>query len=182
MNEQDNEQLKRIWAPWRLEYVAAIHEHSGECIFCVPGTTGEDRAHHIIARRSSCFAMLNRYPYNNGHLLVSPDRHVATLAELSDDELNALVRLVRDVVALLEETLGPHGFNVGINLGRAAGAGITDHLHWHIVPRWTGDTNFMPATANTRVMPQSLDALWELLHAKLNPESPPTPPARCSPP
>ena len=170
MNEQDNEQLERIWAPWRLEYVTAVHEHSGECIFCVPGTTREDRAHHIIARRSSCFAMLNRYPYNNGHLLVSPDRHVATLAELSDDELSALVRLVRDVVALLEETLGPQGFNVGINLGRAAGAGIIDHLHWHIVPRWTGDTNFMPATANTKVMPQSLDALWELLHAKLDPE------------
>ncbi len=168
MTDQGDEQLKRIWAPWRLDYVKAIHDDGDdECIFCIPPETDRDRERHVVVRRPDCVAILNRYPYNNGHLLVAPKRHVAGLSDLSDDELVALMQLVRDCIALLQETLDPHGFNIGLNLGRAAGAGILDHLHFHIVPRWTGDTNFMPATANTKVMPQSLDALWELLRERL---------------
>jgi ATP adenylyltransferase len=170
VNTRDDEPLRRIWAPWRLDYVKAVEEPGGGCIFCVPPTPAEDRARHIVVRRAGCVALLNRYPYNNGHLLVAPTRHVATLAELSDEETIALMRLVRDCIALLQDGLGPHGFNVGLNLGRAAGAGIVEHLHLHVVPRWAGDTNFMPATAGTKVMPQSLDALWELLRSKLSPE------------
>jgi ATP adenylyltransferase len=162
-----DERLDRIWAPWRLDYVKAIHQDGeGGCIFCLPAETAQDRERHVIARRPLCAALLNRYPYNNGHLLVAPVRHVATLGELSDDELTALMQLVRDCIALLGKALAPHGYNVGLNLGRAAGAGIDAHLHFHIVPRWAGDTNFMPATAGTKVMPQSLDALWELLRTQ----------------
>lgn len=171
MTQRDDELLKRIWAPWRLDYVQALHANEGECIFCVPDDTDEDRARHIIVRRPirqpTCLAMLNRYPYNNGHLLAAPVRHVAALADLSDEEMAGLMHLVRDLIELLEQTLGPQGFNVGLNLGRAAGAGIAEHLHFHIVPRWMGDTNFMPATAGTKIMPQSLDSLWELLRSKI---------------
>lgn len=171
MTERDDELLKRIWAPWRLDYVQAVHNEGDDgCIFCLPPEPDEDRARHIVVRRADCIAILNRYPYNNGHLLVAPARHVATLSELSDDEMTALMQLIRDLIELLEQTLGPQGFNVGLNLGRAAGAGILEHLHFHIVPRWVGDTNFMPATTGTKVMPQSLDALWELLRSKVGSE------------
>ena len=170
MTEPDKELLERIWAPWRLDYVKAVQDPGDGCIFCVPPTTDEDRARHIVVRRSDCIALLNRYPYNNGHVLVAPARHIASLGDLADDEMTAVMRLVRDCIRLLEQTLGPHGFNVGLNLGRAAGAGIAEHLHFHIVPRWAGDTNFMPATAGTKVMPQSLDALWELLRSSVPPE------------
>jgi len=169
VSDRENDQFERIWAPWRLEYIKAIHNAGPECIFCVPDSTDQDHARHIVARRPGCIALLNRYPYNNGHLLVAPSRHVATLTELSDDEITGLMQLVRDLIARLEHALGPHGFNVGLNLGRVAGAGIADHLHFHIVPRWEGDTNFMPVTAGTKVMPQSLDALWELLRDTQDP-------------
>jgi len=174
VTQQDDERLQRIWAPWRLDYVQAIHADQGKCIFCVPDDTHEDRARYIIVRRPirqpTCFAMLNRYPYNNGHLLAAPMRHVATLGDLTDEEMTDLMHLVRELIELLERTLKPQGFNVGLNLGRAAGAGIVEHLHFHIVPRWPGDTNFMPATAGTKVMPQSLESLWELLRASAGPE------------
>lgn len=167
MTEPNDERLDRIWAPWRLDYVKAVHHVNDDgCIFCITDDTERDRERYVVVRRPKCFAMLNLYPYNNGHLLVAPRRHTATLDELGDGELMALMQLVRDSTALLKDTLDPHGFNVGLNLGRAAGAGIVEHLHFHIVPRWVGDTNFMPATANTKVMPQSLDALWELLRQK----------------
>ncbi|MBN1917050.1 MAG: HIT domain-containing protein [Verrucomicrobia bacterium] len=171
MTEPNNERLDRIWAPWRLDYVKAIHQANDEgCIFCIGEDTARDRERHVVVRQPTCFAMLNLYPYNNGHLLVAPRRHVGDLEALSDDELTALMQLVRDCTALLDETLRPQGYNIGLNLGRAAGAGIVEHLHFHIVPRWVGDTNFMPATANTKVMPQSLDALWQLLREQAGSE------------
>jgi ATP adenylyltransferase len=148
VTDQNDELLKRIWAPWRLDYVKAIHDdQDAECIFCVPPETDRDRQRHVVVRRPDCVAILNRYPYNNGHLLIAPARHVATLRELADDELAALMRLVRDSIALLEQALGPQGFNV--------------------VPRWVGDTNVRPATSGTKVMPQSLDALWDLLRQEM---------------
>jgi len=167
MSNQDDDRLKRLWAPWRLDYVKSLRDADERCIFCVPPDESEDRARHIVVRRPNCIALLNRYPYNNGHLLVAPARHVATLVELGDDEMTALMRLLRDLVELLDQTLGPQGYNIGLNLGRAAGAGILEHLHFHLVPRWAGDTNFMPVTAGTKVIPESLDALWELLRARL---------------
>jgi ATP adenylyltransferase len=164
VTEPNDERLDRIWAPWRLDYVKAVHQPNDEgCIFCIDDDTARDRKRHVVVRRAVCFAMLNLYPYNNGHLLVAPRRHVGTLDGLSGDELTALMALVRDCTRLLDQALAPQGYNIGLNLGRAAGAGIVEHLHFHVVPRWAGDTNFMPATAGTKVMPQSLDALWELL-------------------
>jgi len=167
MTKQDDDRLQRLWAPWRLDYVKSLQDADERCIFCAPPDEVGDRDRHIVVRRPGCLALLNRYPYNNGHLLVAPARHVAALADLDDDEMTALTQLIRDLVALLDQTLQPQGYNIGLNLGRAAGAGILEHLHVHIVPRWAGDTNFMPVTAGAKVIPESLDALWQLLRARL---------------
>ncbi len=168
--------LERIWAPWRLEYVRGEAPKTGpdlqlallpgadaECFLCQCAPEGDDAARLVVARNQLVITVLNRYPYNNGHLLVAPRRHVARLDSLSDEEQLELGRALARMVGLLEETMGPEGFNVGLNLGRAGGAGLPDHLHWHIVPRWCGDTNFMPTLAGVRVIPQALEALWELL-------------------
>jgi len=168
--------FERIWAPWRLGYIQGKEPKSEpasqptllpgadpECFLCQAAAEGDDAARLVVARDGLVTCLLNRYPYNNGHLLVAPRRHVGRLEELSDEEQLGLSRAVSRMVGLLEKTLRPDGFNVGLNLGRAAGAGVPDHLHWHIVPRWTGDTNFMTTLAGARVIPQSLEALWELL-------------------
>ncbi len=153
--------MERIWAPWRSAYVGRGAPEG--CIFCDKPAAGDDRLNHIVVRGESCFSMLNRYPYNNGHLMVAPFRHAAGLEELTSAELHQLILLVKDSVALLKTALSPAGFNVGINLGMAAGAGVAGHLHVHLVPRWEGDTNFMPVTAGTKVIPQSLDEMYALL-------------------
>ena len=153
--------MERLWAPWRMAYISQ-GEPEG-CIFCDKPAAGDDRLNHIVVRGESCFSMLNRYPYNNGHLMVAPFRHAAGLEELTSAELHQLILLVKDSVALLKTALSPAGFNVGINLGMAAGAGVAGHLHVHLVPRWEGDTNFMPVTAGTKVIPQSLDEMYALL-------------------
>lgn len=152
--------MQHMWAPWRGAYVGK--GAPAGCIFC-DKPRGSDRANHIVARAKTCFSMLNLFPYNNGHLMVAPFRHAAGLGELTPEELQGIITLVRDSVALLEEKLSPAGFNVGINLGAAAGAGVAGHLHVHVVPRWEGDTNFMPVTAETKVIPQSLDEMHALL-------------------
>jgi len=167
---------ERIWAPWRLSYIqgkepkaepdaraALLPGADPECFLCRCAAEGDDTARLVVARNDLVIAVLNRYPYNNGHLLVAPRRHLARLDGLSDQEQLELSRTLSRMIGLLEQTMGPDGFNVGLNLGRAAGAGVPDHLHWHIVPRWAGDTNFMPTLAGVRVIPQSLEALWELL-------------------
>jgi ATP adenylyltransferase len=138
------------------------------CIFCLfPAETGEaaDRRNLILARTAHSFAILNRYPYNNGHLMVIPRRHTAEFAALSDDELEDLHKLLRRAVQVLREAYHPEGFNIGMNLGVAAGAGIADHLHYHVVPRWGGDTNFMPVIGTTKVMVEHLDQSFETLQA-----------------
>ena len=137
------------------------------CFLCQCGAASDDRQRAVVGRCQHSVTVLNRYPYNNGHLLVAPRRHVGRLEELSPAEQLALAQTISRMVLLLEKVLQPHGFNVGLNLGRTAGAGLPDHLHWHIVPRWTGDTNFMPVVAGIRVIPQSLDALWEALTQEL---------------
>lgn len=153
--------MEHIWAPWRKEY---IQQGTPEgCIFCDKPRGSDDKKNHIIARAETCFSMLNLFPYNSGHLMVAPFRHVASLDDLEIDQLTGLSVLLRDSIALLKRTLDPDGFNVGINLGRVAGAGVVDHIHIHLVPRWNGDTNFMPVTAGTKVIPQSLDDMYDIL-------------------
>ena len=142
---------KPLWAPWRLEYVEQADERPG-CIFCEP----EDEL--VLARGSHAFLLLNRFPYSAGHLMAAPFRHVGSFGELTDDEALELHRLAAGAIAALEAEYEPHGHNVGWNLGRSAGAGVVDHVHVHVVPRWTGDTNFMPVLADTKVIPEALAA------------------------
>ena len=145
--------MDRLWSPWRLAYVTASHPPS-DCIFC--DACADLDAELVQLRGRSCFVILNLYPYNNGHLMVVPNRHIKMLAELAAGEQAELMAMVRWAEMALTEAYRPQGLNVGINLGRAAGAGIENHLHVHLVPRWTGDTNFMTAVAETRVLPEEL--------------------------
>jgi len=151
--------MDKLWAPWRNKFIN-IGKIKG-CIFCIKGK--KDKNSFIIKRSRHSFAMLNIYPYNNGHIMVSPFRHAKDLKTLNDAELLDIIKLTRDMQVLLEKNLKPHGFNIGINTGKAAGAGYKDHLHVHIVPRWKGDSNFMPVIAGTKVMPQSLKELYKIL-------------------
>lgn len=148
--------MDRLWAPWRLSYVTAAPVPSTECIFC-DACAGGDIDLLLIKGRHS-YVILNLYPYNNGHLMVVPNRHLCALEALTPDEQAELMRFTRLSEMALTEAYRPHGFNVGINLGKAAGAGIENHLHIHLVPRWSGDTNFMTAIGETRVLPENLGA------------------------
>ena len=150
---------ERLWAPWRLEYIKGPKD--GECIFCAGPGAGDDRAKYIVRRGELCFAMLNAYPYNNGHLMISPFRHVPTIEELDEGELLELMTLTQDALAALRTAYAPEGFNLGVNQGKIAGAGVEHHVHLHVVPRWGADTNFMPVIGDTRVLPQSLDNSYE---------------------
>jgi ATP adenylyltransferase len=154
--------MNELWAPWRMAYVARP-DRSGGCFLCEAAAAGEDRERYVLWRGETCLAVLNCFPYNNGHVLVAPTAHKADLADLTDAELVEQMDMLRRGQACLRKVMYPGGFNIGLNLGSAAGAGIPGHLHWHIVPRWPGDTNFMPVVAETKVIPQSLDRAWELL-------------------
>jgi ATP adenylyltransferase len=151
----------RLWAPWRLAYVGS--PKSDGCIFCHKPTAGDDCANYLVFRGESAFVMLNAFPYNNGHLMVAPYAHESQLESLPLSTLNEMMSLCQQGIGALKRVMNPDGFNVGFNLGAAAGAGIKDHLHMHVVPRWNGDTNFMPVLADVRVIPQSLDESWHLL-------------------
>jgi ATP adenylyltransferase len=155
---------ERIWAPWRLEYVKdAAKDDDTECIFCTKPSAGDDEASLIVHRGELCFVILNLFPYTNGHLMVAPYEHVATLPELDSETIAEMMALSQRAMIALEETYAPHGYNVGCNQGRVAGAGVEHHIHMHVVPRWGGDTNFMPVLADTRVMPQSLEESYRAL-------------------
>lgn len=153
--------MKHLWAPWRVAYVTGPRETG--CVFCEAPTAGDDRTALVVYRAAAAYIILNRYPYNSGHLMVVPFRHVARLEALTADEAQALVDLTGLAVRALERILAAEGFNVGMNLGRAAGAGIEDHLHIHVVPRWIGDTNYMPVLGETKVLPQHLDETYARL-------------------
>ncbi len=150
--------MERLWAPWRLEYVKDAAERKEEvCVFC--GAVSADMAEEdslVVHRGPHTITMLNKYPYNNGHLMVAPLRHLAELSALSTEESHEIFRLITHSVKILKKVFNPDGFNIGINLGRSAGAGIVGHLHWHVVPRWNGDTNFMPVLADVKVIPEHL--------------------------
>ena len=154
-------QLDRIWAPWRRQLL--VQRPSRQCIFCRAKTSAANRRHHVVVRGRDVFAMLNRYPYNNGHLLIAPYRHVGEFARLTPAEWTEILSVSQQLLTTLKRLLRAQGFNLGFNLGKVAGAGIPGHLHMHVVPRWNGDTNVMPVVANARVISQSLDAVYELL-------------------
>lgn len=156
--------MESIWAPWRETYITNIHKKkTAGCIFCRIQKSKDDRGNFVFARNPLAFAVLNIYPYSNGHCLILPNRHANDLSKLSPDEIAAMMELLLAAKAMLQKGMKPHGFNVGINLGRLAGAGIPGHVHIHIVPRWKGDHNFMPITGKTRVLSQSLQAIYKLL-------------------
>ena len=175
MNQQ------QLWAPWRLGYIKGdeappavptaepqwLPRADPGCFICRAIAENRDRDNLLVHRGAEAVAILNRYPYNNGHLLIAPRLHKGRLDELTPAEQLAGQQLITRFVELLERLINAEGFNIGLNLGRLAGAGLPGHLHWHVVPRWNGDTNFMPVLAGTKVIPQSLDSLWELLTAEL---------------
>jgi ATP adenylyltransferase len=164
--------MERLWSPWRMEYVTNTGAGEG-CVFCDQLGRDNDTAAHILFRGPSAFVLLNAFPYNTGHLMVAPSRHIANLHDLDPAELNALMELTSHSVDILQEAMSPHGFNVGMNLGAVAGAGVPGHLHVHVVPRWGGDTNFMTVVGNTKVLPEMLaetDAKLRPGFAALRPE------------
>ena len=145
---------RQLWAPWRLEYVERADDESG-CLFC-RAAAGPDEEMLVVHRGRHAFVLLNRFPYSSGHFMVAPHRHVGDLGDLSDDEVLELHRLASQGLGALSATYAPHGYNLGWNLGRIAGAGVVDHVHLHVVPRWAGDTNFMPVLADVKVIPEHL--------------------------
>lgn len=160
--------IKQLWAPWRLPYiVSAKDEQPAGCFICRYAAESNDARNFVVARGERTLTILNRFPYNNGHLLVAPLAHKAQLTELDDAELLECMTVLRRMTEVFQGLMTPDGFNIGLNLGRVAGAGLPGHLHWHLVPRWNGDTNFMPVLAEVNVIPQSLEALYQLLQNAL---------------
>ena len=159
--------MESLHAPWRIEYILSPKPETPEGLFTRIAQSSDDECNYVIARDRTCFALLNKYPYNGGHLMIVPYKEVADLNGLTEGELADLWMLVRRCINALTQLMKPDGFNVGINLGKVAGAGIVDHLHIHVVPRWNGDTNFMPVIANTTVLPQALIELAAKLRAEL---------------
>jgi len=153
--------MNRIWAPWRLEYVRSCDDEG--CFLCRAVGEDRDRENLLLLRGGTCGVIMNRYPYNNGHLLIFPYRHVAGIADLERNERLEMMDLIDQSIEKLKAVASPDGFNVGFNLGKVAGAGLEEHLHAHIVPRWNGDTNFMPVLGDTKVIPQSLMDLYDEL-------------------
>ncbi|GIX47978.1 MAG: hydrolase [Candidatus Tectimicrobiota bacterium] len=151
-----------LWAPWRMQYIAASKSPEG-CLFCTKLREQRDAENLILWRGQTTFVMLNRYPYNNGHLMVVPVAHVPSLSALPGPQRAELIDLTATCEAVLQQALRPHGFNIGLNLGSAAGAGVAEHLHVHVVPRWQGDTNYMTVVGEVRVIPQHLEATYQQL-------------------
>ena len=155
---------QRIWAPWRLAYVKdASKDKESECIFCAALDAGDDDANLIVHRGERSFVILNKFPYTNGHLMVAPYEHLAQLQQIDPETIAEMMDLAQRGMNALETSYSPHGYNVGFNQGRVAGAGVEHHIHMHVVPRWGGDTNFMPVLGDTRVMPQSLEESFAAL-------------------
>jgi ATP adenylyltransferase len=171
---------EEIWAPWRLEYILGDKQTPQPekpleylpgadpgCFICQCAVAEDHRQRLTVCQDEHAITVLNRYPYNNGHLLVAPQRHHERLDQLSDEVQLAISRMITRMIGLLEDLISPEGFNIGLNLGRPAGAGVPGHLHWHLVPRWSGDNNFMPVTGDSRIISQSLRELWEAVVRRL---------------
>jgi ATP adenylyltransferase len=168
----------RIWAPWRAQYIRDSSQETtagGACFLCQGLADDDDRANLLVWRGCHSVVVLNRFPYNNGHLLVAPQVHRATMHELTGRDLLEPIETIRWMVRVLDRMLQPQGYNIGLNLGKAAGAGLPGHLHWHIVPRWDGDTNFMPVLSQTKVIVESLFEFYDRIVAEIQSESVPEP-------
>jgi ATP adenylyltransferase len=160
--------MEVIWAPWRLAYITGAEKPPDEaCFLCAARDGGDEGATLVIARSKRCFAILNRYPYNPGHLMIAPYDHVPSIADLRAATLTAMMTLAQRCLGALRATMRPDGFNMGINEGKVAGAGLADHVHYHIVPRWNGDTNFMPTLGHVKVIPELLDDTYRKMRAAL---------------
>jgi ATP adenylyltransferase len=157
--------MENLWRPWRIKYILSDKEKG--CIFCDKLKERKDRENYILYRSEHSFIILNIYPYNSGHLMVAPYKHVASFEGMEKDELAELFQMVNKCTKLLSATMQPDGFNIGVNLGRVAGAGVKDHVHIHIVPRWAGDANFMPVLADVNVIPEALDSVFDRLSQAL---------------
>ncbi|MDP8289521.1 MAG: HIT domain-containing protein [Candidatus Susulua stagnicola] len=157
--------MDKLWAPWRMKYISQKKQKS--CIFCQVFKEKKDKQNFILLRSTYCFAILNTYPYNNGHVMIVPNRHLKSMESLNDAELLDMNKTLIKIKSKLKKVLNPKGFNIGINIGTIAGAGIANHLHAHIVPRWRGDVNFMPIISNTKVISQSLKELYKKLKQNL---------------
>ncbi|MFH0800708.1 MAG: HIT domain-containing protein [Pseudomonadota bacterium] len=155
--------MEHLWAPWRMQFIDELRKKAGGCVFCEAALPGDDRQRLVLYRGKSCFILMNRFPYNNGHLLIIPYRHTGSLAELTGDEHAEMLRLCANSADVMAKAIEAEGFNCGFNIGKVAGAGITDHVHLHVVPRWLGDTNFMPIIGDTRSMPEYLERTYDRL-------------------
>ena len=156
--------MKKLWAPWRYKYIKnTVAGDQGKCIFCEIVSGKDDKKNLIIHRGEKVYVMLNRYPYNNGHLMVIPYKHFSEIGELSDEEMLEIMKLLSLSIKVIKNKFSSDGLNIGANIGRTAGAGIDDHIHFHVVPRWQGDTNFMPVVGDTKIISQSLEESWEML-------------------
>ncbi len=153
--------MEVLWAPWRIDYILGPKPDS--CVFCLPEHTGEDRERLVLYRGARNFVIMNKFPYNNGHIMVTPYRHVMSLTDLDQEESHEMMALLQKCVKTLQACFKPQGVNVGLNLGEAAGAGIREHLHFHLVPRWNGDSSFMAVMGETRVIPQHLQSTYSFM-------------------
>ena len=155
--------MSNMWAPWRMEFIEDLRNKPDGCIFCKLQEQGDDRERLVLTRTPHAYVVMNKYPYNSGHLLIVPNSHKERLTDLSAEEQSELMRLMGNAVDILMEALNAEGANGGVNIGRAGGAGLTDHVHMHVVPRWSGDTNFMPIMSDTRSMPEYLEQTYDKL-------------------
>ena len=154
--------MERLWAPWRMEFIRNVEETQG-CFLCAAAEATDDHEGHVVRRGNTCLCLLNLYPYNNGHLLIAPFRHEGALEALTAEERNEIMAMTVEAKLTLDKAVGAQGYNVGVNLGRVAGAGLEEHFHLHVVPRWSGDTNFITTVGSTKVIPEALESMWSLL-------------------
>jgi ATP adenylyltransferase len=159
-----------MYTPWRYDYVSTVDDRTG-CIFCDKAAQDDDRGNLIVMRAEKCLAILNLYPYSSGHTMVAPYRHTGTIEDLEPETLTEMMTVAQTLMSAIRKSFNNEGFNIGINIARIAGAGITEHVHMHVVPRWAGDSNFMPVVAETRVLPLSLDQVWEKITTQLSEDS-----------
>jgi ATP adenylyltransferase len=155
--------VRYLWAPWRMDYI--LREKEEECFFCKKPKERQDKVNFILYQGKYAFVMMNKFPYNNGHLMVVPKRHCSDLERLDNKEFQELFFLLKTSTQVLKASLCPQGFNIGMNIGKVGGAGVDEHVHFHIVPRWTGDTNFMPVLGETKIIPEYLEKTYQKLHS-----------------
>lgn len=164
--------MDRLWAPWRSKYIESFSnenpDEKKECLFCEKAASTEDEKNLILYRSKHCYIIMNLFPYNSGHIMVVPYKHTPNFSDLSDDEMVDIMKIIKRGISALEIALKPHGFNIGANLGKVSGAGIADHIHFHIVPRWNGDTNFMPVISETKVISEFLSDTYRKIKDALS--------------